>query len=109
MNAALLAVVGLSMIAIGYRFYSKFLAEKIYQLDPDFETPAHAQRDDIDYVPTNRVVLWGHHFTAVNIHDHFSHNAQATSAVAGDDLRTHQFRPQPEAVTGHVRQGVIRS
>ena len=65
MNAALLAVVGLSMIAIGYRFYSKFLAEKIYQLDPDFETPAHAQRDDIDYVPTNRVVLWGHHFTAV--------------------------------------------
>lgn len=65
MNAALIAVVGLSMIAIGYRFYSKFIAEKIYQLDPDFETPAHAQRDDIDYVPTNRVVLWGHHFTAV--------------------------------------------
>ena len=65
MNAALLAVIGLSMIAIGYRFYSKFIAEKIYQLDPDFETPAHAQRDDIDYVPTNRVVLWGHHFTAV--------------------------------------------
>ena len=66
MNAALLAVIGLSAIFIfGYRFYSKFIAEKIYQLDPDFETPAHAQRDDIDYVPTNRVVLWGHHFTAV--------------------------------------------
>ena len=65
MNAAILAVIGLSMIFIGYRFYSKFIAEKIYQLDPDYETPAHAQRDDIDYVPTNRVVLWGHHFTAV--------------------------------------------
>ena len=65
MNAAILAVIGLSMIVIGYRFYSKFIAEKIYQLDPDFKTPAHAQRDDIDYVPTNRVVLWGHHFTAV--------------------------------------------
>ena len=65
MNAAMLSIIGLSMIFIGYRFYSKFIAEKIYQLDPDFETPAHAQRDDIDYIPTNRVVLWGHHFTAV--------------------------------------------
>jgi carbon starvation protein len=65
MNAALLAVVGLTMIFLGYRFYSKFIAEKIYRLDPDFETPAHTQRDDIDYIPTNRIVLWGHHFTAV--------------------------------------------
>ena len=65
MNAAMLAAVGLSMIYIGYRFYSKFIAEKIYRLDPDFVTPAHAQRDDIDYLPTNRIVLWGHHFTAV--------------------------------------------
>ena len=65
MNAAMLAAVGLTMIYIGYRFYSKFIAEKIYQLDPDFVTPAHSQRDDIDYLPTNRIVLWGHHFTAV--------------------------------------------
>ena len=65
MNAALLAVAGLTMIFLGYRFYSKFIAEKIYRLDPDFETPAHTQRDDIDYIPTNRIVLWGHHFTAV--------------------------------------------
>ncbi len=65
MNAAVLAVIGLTMIFLGYRFYSKFIAEKIYQLDPDFVTPAHAQRDDIDYLPTNRIVLWGHHFTAV--------------------------------------------
>ena len=65
MPATVLAAIGLAMIFIGYRFYSKFIAEKIYQLDPDFETPAHSMRDDIDYVPTNRVVLWGHHFTAV--------------------------------------------
>ena len=65
MNATLLSVVGLAMIFLGYRFYSKFIAEKIYQLDPDFETPAHSMRDDVDYIPTNRVVLWGHHFTAV--------------------------------------------
>lgn len=65
MNAAVLASIGLTMIFLGYRFYSKFIAEKIYRLDPDFVTPAHAQRDDIDYLPTNRLVLWGHHFTAV--------------------------------------------
>ncbi len=65
MNAVVLAAVGLIAVFSGYRFYSKFIAEKIYRLDPDFQTPAHAMRDDIDYVPTNRVVLWGHHFTAV--------------------------------------------
>ena len=65
MNAVVLAVIGLVAIFSGYRFYSKFMAEKIYKLDPNFETPSHAMRDDIDYVPTNRVVLWGHHFTAV--------------------------------------------
>ncbi|MGE3273896.1 MAG: carbon starvation protein A [Vicinamibacterales bacterium] len=65
MSATILAVAGLAAMFLGFRFYSKFIAEKIYRLDPNFETPAHAQRDDIDYVPTNRFVLWGHHFTAV--------------------------------------------
>ena len=65
MNATLLAVIGLAMIFLGYRFYSKFIAEQIYRLDPDYATPAHTMRDDLDYIPTNRVVLWGHHFTAV--------------------------------------------
>ncbi len=65
MNATLLAVIGLAMIFLGYRFYSKFIAEQIYRLDPDYATPAHTMRDDVDYIPTNRVVLWGHHFTAV--------------------------------------------
>ena len=65
MNAVVLAIIGLVAVFLGYRFYSKFVAEKIYRLDPDFQTPAHSMRDDIDYLPTNRVVLWGHHFTAV--------------------------------------------
>ena len=65
MSAIILAVTGLAAVGLGYRFYSKFIAEKIYKLDPDFETPAHAMQDDVDFVPTNRVVLWGHHFTAV--------------------------------------------
>ena len=65
MSAIVPAVVGLIALALGYRFYSKFVAEKIYQLDPDFEMPSHALRDDVDYLPTNKVVLWGHHFTSV--------------------------------------------
>ena len=65
MSATILAAVGLGAMFLGYRFYSKFIAEKIYRLDPTFITPAHAMRDNLDYVPTNRLVLWGHHFTAV--------------------------------------------
>lgn len=65
MTAAALAIVGLAALYLGFRFYSKFIAEKIYRLDPDFVTPAHSMRDDRDYVPTHRIVLWGHHFTAV--------------------------------------------
>ena len=65
MSAIIPALIGMIAIALGYLFYSKFIAEKIYQLDPNFETPAHTLRDDVDFIPTNRIVLWGHHFTAV--------------------------------------------
>ncbi len=65
MNSTVLAVIGLGSMFLGYLFYSKFIAEKIYRLDPNFKTPAHTMRDDIDYVPTSKMVLWGHHFTAV--------------------------------------------
>jgi carbon starvation protein len=52
-------------MAFGWFVYSKFIASKIYQLDPDFVTPAHEFNDGVDFVPTNRYVLWGHHFTSV--------------------------------------------
>jgi carbon starvation protein len=65
MNAILLMVVGLSAFATGYRFYARFLGRRIWQLNPDFVTPAHAKEDGVDYVPTNKWVLWGHHFTSV--------------------------------------------
>ncbi len=65
MNAIVLMVVGLVVMSLGYVFYSKFIAEKIYRLDPDFRTPAHELRDGVDFVPTNKFVLWGHHFTSV--------------------------------------------
>ena len=65
MSAILLLVLGLGGMAAGYFVYSRFIAEKIYKLDPDFRTPAHEFEDGVDFVPTNRFVLWGHHFTSV--------------------------------------------
>jgi len=65
MSAILLLAIGLGAFAGGYLVYSRFIADKIYQLDPDFVTPAHAQEDGVDYVPTRRIILWGHHFAAV--------------------------------------------
>ncbi|MCW1929193.1 carbon starvation CstA family protein [Bhargavaea beijingensis] len=65
MNAILVAVIGLVVFALGYRYYSKFVAERIFRLDPNYITPAHKYKDGVDFVPTNRFVLWGHHFTSV--------------------------------------------
>lgn len=65
MSAVLILVVGLACLAVGYFVYSKFVASKILKLDPDFVTPAHEVNDGVDYVPTNKYVLWGHHFTSV--------------------------------------------
>src|SRR5699024_11826031 len=48
-----------------YRFYSKILANKIFRIDPRYVTPAHKYEDGVDYVPTNKLILWGHHFTSV--------------------------------------------
>jgi len=52
-------------MAFGWFVYSKFIVSKIYQLDPNFVTPAHELNDGVDYLPTNKYVLWGHHFTSV--------------------------------------------
>jgi carbon starvation protein len=65
MQASWVAVVSLVLFFIGYRYYSKFLAEKIYRLNPDFMTPAHEFTDEVDFVPTNKWVLLGHHFTSI--------------------------------------------
>nr|WP_298409938.1 carbon starvation protein A [uncultured Halomonas sp.] len=65
MSAVVVLFIGLGAMALAYFVYSKFIAEKIYRLDPDFKTPAHEFEDGIDFVPTNRYVLWGHHFTSV--------------------------------------------
>lgn len=65
MPAVVVALVVAVAFAAGYRYYSRYLAEKVYAIDGAFLTPAHEFRDGIDYVPTNKHVLFGHHFTSV--------------------------------------------
>jgi carbon starvation protein len=65
MNAATIAVVVFVVFAIGYRFYSGFLSQKIFALDPDEPVPSRELEDGVDYVPTKLHVLWGHHFASI--------------------------------------------
>lgn len=65
MSSLILVLVGLAMMAAGYLLYSKFLGKRVYQLSDADTTPAHTMEDGVDYVPTNKHVLWGHHFTSV--------------------------------------------
>ena len=65
MNAAFIAIVVLVLYYLGYRYYSKFLSEKIFRLADEETTPAHELEDGVDYVPTNKHVLFGHHFSSI--------------------------------------------
>ena len=65
MGSLVLMILGLAMFAAGYLFYSKYLARRVYKLNSSFVTPAHELNDGVDYVPTNKFILWGHHFTSV--------------------------------------------
>jgi carbon starvation protein len=65
MPAVVVAMIVAVAFALGYKFYSPYLATKVYALDAKFITPAHQFRDGIDFVPTNKHVLFGHHFTSV--------------------------------------------
>jgi carbon starvation protein len=65
MQSVMIVLFGIVGMSFGWFIYSKFIATKIYQLDPDFVTPAHEFNDGVDYHPTNKYVLWGHHFTSV--------------------------------------------
>ena len=65
MHSVLIVLLGIAGMAFGWFVYSKFIATRIFKLDPDFQTPAHEFNDGVDFVPTNRYVLWGHHFTSI--------------------------------------------
>jgi carbon starvation protein len=64
-NAMWLVIAALSSYALGYRFYSNFIAAKVLALDAHRATPAERMDDGRDFVPTNKWVVFGHHFAAI--------------------------------------------
>jgi len=64
-NAVWIVVAAVCVYLIAYRFYSKFIAEKVIGLDQRRMTPAYKFNDGLDHVPTNKNVLFGHHFAAI--------------------------------------------
>jgi carbon starvation protein len=65
MNSLWLIIGSLAAFAVAYRFYGAFLAAKVAMLDDSRPTPAHRLKDGVDYHPTSRLVLFGHHFAAI--------------------------------------------
>ena len=64
-NAAWLVVAAVCIYLVAYRFYARFIAYKALGVDATRQTPAFSRNDGLDYVPTNRYVLFGHHFAAI--------------------------------------------
>ncbi|GAB3416257.1 carbon starvation protein A [Massilia agilis] len=64
-NAVWVVAAAVCVYLIAYRYYSLFIAKKVAALDPTRQTPAYKFNDGLDYVPTNRYVLFGHHFAAI--------------------------------------------
>ena len=64
-NAAWLLTAAVCTYAVGYRFYARFLAARVFGLDDRRATPAERLSNNRDFVPTNRWVLYGHHFAAI--------------------------------------------
>jgi carbon starvation protein len=64
-NAAWLVVASVCVYFIAYRFYALFITQKVFGVDVKRSTPAYRHNDGLDYVPTNRYVLFGHHFAAI--------------------------------------------
>lgn len=65
MNALTLIIITILVLVIAYRLYGCFIATKILTIDPSRETPAHELNDGRDYIPTNKWVVFGHHFAAI--------------------------------------------
>ncbi|UUY10104.1 carbon starvation protein A [Pseudomonas sp. J452] len=64
-NALWIVVAAVALYLVAYRYYSLFIATKVMQLDPRRATPAVLNNDGLDFVPTNKHVLFGHHFAAI--------------------------------------------
>lgn len=65
MNSITLVIFGFIVFFLGYRFYSKWLSKRIFDLHEKIITPAHEFRDDVDFLPTKKHILFGHHYTSI--------------------------------------------
>ncbi len=64
MNVLLMFVITIAVAVLGYRFYARFI-EKIFEVDGSHVTPATEVNDGVDYVPTKKIVIFGHHFASI--------------------------------------------
>ena len=65
MTGSILAIVGILFFIMGYLFYSKFIADKIFDINKKITPPSEKYEDGKDYIPTNKHILFGHHFTSI--------------------------------------------
>jgi carbon starvation protein len=65
MNSLIPVIVSFVCLLLGYRFYSKYLAQKIFCLDDSSPTPAVTMEDGLDYVPTHKAIVFNHHFASI--------------------------------------------
>jgi carbon starvation protein len=65
MDALLLMIVCFGGYILAYHTYGRFLAKKIFKLRPDAPVPSHERNDGVDYVPTRKGIIFGHHFTSI--------------------------------------------
>jgi len=65
-GAIWILIATLSIYMIGYRYYSYFIAYKAFEINDNNPTPAHKFYNGLDYVPTNKWVLFGHHFASIS-------------------------------------------
>jgi carbon starvation protein len=64
-NALWLVAAAVSVFLVAYRFYARYIAAVALGVDPSRATPAHRRNDGLDFVPTHRTILYGHHFAAI--------------------------------------------
>ncbi len=65
MGSIAIMLISLTLFALAYKFYGGFIAKQVFNADPKRRLPSEELRDDVDYVPTNKEVLFGHHFASI--------------------------------------------
>jgi carbon starvation protein len=65
MNSIYLVLFAFICFFLGYKFYSQYIASKIFKLNNEILTPSHTKQDNIDFIPTKKHILFGHHFTSI--------------------------------------------